>query len=211
MVDSLHHPVSGTKAEAIADRKKRHRLRTAIRRNAAARIAQISSTPTGRAFYRPRIIFGAIIVLAVIGAILIGKLGFTIENEGTIPRLRHAINSLDALATALGRYHFHTGVYPTTEQGLKALMEDPGVEGWLGPYLVQLLKDPWGHPYHYELREDGSIYLTTCGPDFKLGTADDLYPDPAAYDPGTAWTNGWLPVEERLPDVDAYIKLLNEE
>lgn len=211
MEDPLHHPLSGEKPEAIADRAKRHRLRKAIRRDAAMRIAQIRSTPTGHGLYRPRYIFGAIIVLAVLGAVLIGRLGHSIQDEGTIPRLRHAINSLDALATALGRYRFHTGAYPTTEQGLEALMADPGVEGWLGPYLVQLLPDPWGHPYHYELREDGTVYLTTCGPDFKLGTADDLYPEPTAYDPGTAWTNGWVPVEERLPDIDAYLKQLNEE
>lgn len=211
MADPLHRPVSEDQAEAKACRAKRHRLRAALRRDAEMRIANIRSTPTGRALYRPRIIFGAIIVLAVLGALLIGKLGYTIEDEGTIPRLRNAIESLDALATGLGRYKFQTGVYPTTEQGLKALMEDPGVEGWLGPYLIQLLPDPWGHPYHYERRTDGTIYLTTRGPDFRLGTADDLYPEPAAWDPGTDWTNGWVPVEQRLPDIEAFFERVNAE
>lgn len=213
MAGPLHHAPPGTRAETetAADRARRRRLRAAIRSDARRRIGLIRATPTGRALYRPRIIFGAIVVLAVLGAVLVGRLGRTIEDEGAIPRLRHAVNSLDALATALGRYRFHTGAYPTTGQGLKALMEDPGADGWLGPYLVQLLPDPWGHPYHYELREDGSIYLATAGPDFRLGTADDLFPEPSAYDPGTAWTNGWLPVGERLPDIDAYLRRLNEE
>lgn len=200
----------GHDAPDAAARARRRLVRAAIRRDAARRVAEVRATPTGRALYRPVAVVGAIIILAVAGAGLVGRLGHAIRDDGAIPRLRHAINSLDALATALGRYRFHTGAYPTTEQGLAALMENPGADGWLGPYLVQLLPDPWGNPYRYELADDGSVRLATCGPDMRPGTADDLHPEPAAFDPGVAWTNGWLPVGERLPDVDAYLKLLDE-
>jgi general secretion pathway protein G len=43
------------------------------------------------------------------------------------------------------------GGYPTTEQGLKALLQAPRGTGrrWKGPYIDELPLDPWGRPYGY--------------------------------------------------------------
>lgn len=52
----------------------------------------------------------------------------------------------------LEEYKASVGRYPSTEEGLEALVERPeGVDpaAWKGPYLTQLPKDPWGHPYTY--------------------------------------------------------------
>ena len=63
---------------------------------------------------------------------------------------------VNGFMTALGAYKLDTGIYPTTEQGLKALRIQPeGVEQWAGPYLPQdVPNDPWGHPYLYKFPGD---------------------------------------------------------
>jgi general secretion pathway protein G len=55
---------------------------------------------------------------------------------------------------ALQLYKLDNGVYPSTEQGLKALVEKPSVgmvpKKWkLGGYLPSIPEDPWGNPYKY--------------------------------------------------------------
>jgi len=58
------------------------------------------------------------------------------------------------IATALKLYELDNGYFPTTEQGLTALMEKPAAspepENWNGPYMEKKAVDPWGRPYKYE-------------------------------------------------------------
>lgn len=69
-------------------------------------------------------------------------------------RVTRAVNDIDALKTALKLYRLDNGVYPSTEQGLEALIEAPTV-GVLpkkypsGGYLEQPAIDPWGNKYIY--------------------------------------------------------------
>jgi general secretion pathway protein G len=58
---------------------------------------------------------------------------------------------LDALDKALATYRIDTGHFPSSEQGLRALVEHPASEPkWSGPYLAKALPaDPWGHAYVY--------------------------------------------------------------
>jgi general secretion pathway protein G len=58
---------------------------------------------------------------------------------------------IDALEKALDQYRLDVGHYPTTEQGLAALMARPeGEARWQGPYLKKAVPaDPWGRPYIY--------------------------------------------------------------
>jgi general secretion pathway protein G len=63
-----------------------------------------------------------------------------------------AYQSIERLATVLDIYHVDVGTYPTTEQGLQALItQPPGVKRWNGPYLKGEIvpEDPWGHPFLY--------------------------------------------------------------
>ena len=188
------------------EKSRRRRRRAAIRREAEVRLAEMRQVSTGRGFYAPRVLGAAFIVLAVVGAVLVKRVNRAVEDDRPYPHYS-ALRSLNHLATALGRYRFHVGAYPTEAQGLKALIEDPGEKGWLGPYIVQLKRDPWGTPYVYAVKPDGSPDVFTAGPDLKPGTPDDLRPDPDSYNPGTDWTNGWLKVEDRLPDIE---KILSE-
>lgn len=56
------------------------------------------------------------------------------------------------LAAGLDLYKYDVGRYPTTQEGLQALVSAPeGVDNWNGPYVKKSTKlnDPWGHPYNY--------------------------------------------------------------
>ena len=76
------------------------------------------------------------------------------------------------IGTALDLFMIDAGRYPTQEEGLGALVANPGIPKWEGPYLKSkgVPVDPWGHPYQYRIPgTDGRDYdLFSLGPD---GTA----------------------------------------
>lgn len=79
---------------------------------------------------------------------------------------------IELLGQALDQYRLDVGYYPTTEQGLNALLSDPGVEKWEGPYLKKdvLPVDPWGRPYMYlNPGTHGEYDLYSYGRDGKQG------------------------------------------
>jgi general secretion pathway protein G len=79
---------------------------------------------------------------------------------------------IQLLGTALDMFHLDVGRYPTDEEGLKALREQPsGLPGWGGPYLDKPVpKDPWGRDYNYKHPgEHGSYDLYSLGADAAPG------------------------------------------
>ena len=83
---------------------------------------------------------------------------------------------LDAFDKALAQYRLDMGRYPTTEQGLAALVRRPADEPrWNGPYLAKdVPPDPWGRPYVYRSPgEHGEYDLFTLGRDGQPGGAGD--------------------------------------
>lgn len=91
--------------------------------------------------------------------------------------------ALAQLSIALALYEIDNGIYPSTDQGLEALMKkpetDPPAKNWKGPYLAgkALPKDPWGRPYSYKFPGDKNTTgfdLFSAGPDGKAGTDDDV-------------------------------------
>ena len=81
----------------------------------------------------------------------------------------------------LAAYKIHLGEYPTTAQGLQALITAPGdkAERWRGPYLqeAKLPVDPWGEPYQYRypgVKNKDRYDLWSKGPDKTDGTEDDI-------------------------------------
>jgi general secretion pathway protein G len=83
---------------------------------------------------------------------------------------RAQINSFMA---ALGAYKLDTGLFPSSELGLKALREKPqAVNNWQGPYLPQdIPMDPWGHPYIYKYpgEHGDEPDLVSLGADGQIG------------------------------------------
>ena len=151
-------------------------------------------------FRYPKFYFGVIVVLALVGSWLFKATDSAVQRAVVPPHVR-TLRNLDVLAEALGRYRFHVGAYPAESQGLAALVRDPQVPRWSGPYINFLRKDPWGTDFVYRPPTNGLPLLFSCGPDRLPGTPDDLRPDTARFDPGTAWTNGWLPTAQRLRGV----------
>lgn len=83
---------------------------------------------------------------------------------------------MDAFAKALDQYRLDTGRYPTTEQGLKALVAQPVSESrWRGPYLQSAPPpDPWGNAYLYgSPAKGGDFELGSLGRDGKPGGSGD--------------------------------------
>ena len=78
------------------------------------------------------------------------------------------------MRVALDMYQVDCRTYPTKEQGLKALIRNPGVEGWKGPYIIgRFPLDPWGLPFEHN--SDGqSPKVRSSGPDLRMGTGDDI-------------------------------------
>lgn len=88
--------------------------------------------------------------------------------------------SFNMLVQDLQRYKLDNNKYPTTEQGLNALINNPGgdAKNWRGPYTEEnKLVDPWGERLGYE--SDGrTIKLQSAGINQTMGDEDDVfYPD----------------------------------
>jgi type II secretion system protein G len=83
---------------------------------------------------------------------------------------------LAAIKTALFSFELDNGRFPTSQEGLKALVEKPsGLPQWR-QYLSAIPRDPWDHEYHYSSPGTGGndFNLSSAGPDGKPGTADDV-------------------------------------
>ena len=144
--------------------------------------------------------------VVVIGLMMVGALVLSATGKGGKPRISRADiearKSVDALAIALGRFRYHTGSYPTNEEGLEALASTSIVRsGWNGPYIRQVVDDPWGRPYVYIANEGGAYpTLYSRGPDGLGGTDDDYFPAPGLFDEpfrDTSWTLKWVPYRLR--------------
>lgn len=84
---------------------------------------------------------------------------------------------LERLASTLDLYRLDTGRYPTSQEGLAALVERPAdTERWNGPYLKksEMLRDPWGKIFKYRSPgEHADIDLFSLGADGKEGGEDE--------------------------------------
>ena len=90
-----------------------------------------------------------VVILAVLGALVVPKI---LENVDKA-RVTRAASDIRAIQTALDLYRLDNFKYPTTEQGLQALVtqpSDPTITNYRsGGYLPSMPKDPWNNPYQY--------------------------------------------------------------
>lgn len=115
------------------------------------------------------------VVIVIIGllAAYVAPRYFTQVGKSEVKLARMQI---DGLEKALDQYRADTGHYPSTEQGLVALVTRPDTEAkWAGPYLKRSLPmDPWGNAYIYrQPGEHGDLDLSSFGRDGRPGGAGE--------------------------------------
>ena len=113
-----------------------------------------------------------LVVLVILG-LLAGLIGPQVMKHVGTSKTKTAKLQIEELVSALDIYRLEVGAYPTTAQGLEALIYQPdGVEPWAGPYLRKKVvpKDPWGREYHYRYPgEYGELDLYSLGADNAEG------------------------------------------
>lgn len=112
-----------------------------------------------------------LVVLAIL-ALLAGLVAPRVMGYFATAKRGTAEIQIRRLSTVLEYYRLDTGRYPTTAEGLKALVErPPGAGRWNGPYLEGGLPlDPWGHPYVYRAPAEGAPYeILSLGADGRPG------------------------------------------
>ncbi len=93
-----------------------------------------------------------LLVVVAILALLAGIVGPQVMKRLGDSKSKAAKIQIEELASALEIYKIDTSRYPTSEQTLQALVQEPaGVDGWNGPYLRKnfVPKDPWKKEYFY--------------------------------------------------------------
>ncbi len=112
-----------------------------------------------------------LVVMVIIG-MLVSYVGPKYFSQVGKSQVKTVLAQIDGLEKALDTYRLEVGHYPTTEQGLAALITAPANEPkWNGPYLKKAVPpDPWGNPYVYKSPgEHGEIDLMSYGSDGQSG------------------------------------------
>jgi len=92
-----------------------------------------------------------LVVLVLIGVVM-GIVGTKFLGQGEKAKADATKIQINQIANSLDLFKLEVGRYPTTSEGLQALIAAPsGVPNWNGPYWreAQVPKDPWGHEYKY--------------------------------------------------------------
>jgi general secretion pathway protein G len=121
-----------------------------------------------------------LVVIAIIGLIM-GLIGPRVLNYLAESKVKTAKIQMQSFASALDLFNLDAGRYPSTEEGLAALVRrTPGVAAWNGPYLKggNVPSDPWNNPYIYRAPGERSAYdimsLGSDGQEGGSGTAADI-------------------------------------
>jgi len=113
-----------------------------------------------------------LVVLVLIG-IVMGIVGSNFIGRGEKAKADAAKIDIGQIAQSLDLYKLEVGRYPTTQEGLQALISAPaGTTNWNGPYWKKssVPKDPWGNEYKYSAPGQAGPYdITSLGADGKEG------------------------------------------
>ena len=120
-----------------------------------------------------------LIIIGTLAAIVVPRF------SGTTQQAEEAKAQADIAAyrNALSRFEAHCGRFPSTEEGLSALIEEPDddaiVDKWRGPYLEdnKIRLDPWKNDYQYVYpgeHNPNGFDLSSLGPDSEAETEDDI-------------------------------------
>ena len=100
-----------------------------------------------------------LLVVMVILGLLAALVAPNVFKFGAKGRISAARSQIANFSTALDALALDTGRYPANQEGLGALVDAPAnMQGWDGPYLKKLPKDPWSHEYVYREPQNGEDY-----------------------------------------------------
>lgn len=117
-----------------------------------------------------------IVILGILASMVVPNLMGSQEKAN----LQKAVSDVTALETALKMYKLDNYNYPTTEQGIDALVNKTDIEPIPRKfpeegYVPRLPKDPWGNDYQLlNPGEHGKLDVFSMGPDGEVGTDDDI-------------------------------------
>lgn len=114
-------------------------------------------------------------IIVILLGLAIGKMG----NPTGFAKATAVRADIQSIGTQLMQYEAMNGFYPTTEQGLQALVSqaesEPRPQRWY-QFFKELPRDPWGNPYIYRcpgIKHPDRYDLYSAGPDRQPDTADD--------------------------------------
>ena len=117
-----------------------------------------------------------IVIIGILATLVVPRI-MGRPDEARVVSAKHDVTTL---VQALKLYKLDSGRYPSTEQGLKALVTKPSTDpvpmNWkLGGYLDKLPEDPWGNPYQYTNpgTHNNEIDVYSFGADGKPGGTDN--------------------------------------
>lgn len=115
-----------------------------------------------------------VVIIAVLAALVVPR----VQKYQTEAQIGAARGQISNLSSILQKFRLDCNRYPTTEEGLSALVSQPAdADGWKGPYLDKVPQDPWKQDYVYQSPgpvDTDSFILSTNGPDMQNGTEDDI-------------------------------------
>ncbi|MCL6268741.1 type II secretion system major pseudopilin GspG [Sansalvadorimonas sp. 2012CJ34-2] len=121
-----------------------------------------------------------IMVVLVILGLLVTMVAPNVLGNKDKANKQKAVSDIVALENALDMYNLDNNFYPSTEQGLEALVKKPSgfpePKSWReNGYIKRLPNDPWGNPYHMQVPgEYGAVDVFSAGPDGQPGTDQDI-------------------------------------
>ncbi len=119
-----------------------------------------------------------LVVIAILG-LLIGLVAPAVLGQLGNARVSVARQSVERLVSILDLYKLDVGSYPSSEEGLQALLQQPaGVDSWNGPYIKEggMPLDPWNHGYIYRQpsnRPGHDFDLCSPGPNGPTANASE--------------------------------------
>lgn len=116
-----------------------------------------------------------VVIIGLLAAFIVPRVMGRVDDT----RITKAAADIQTLETALSMYRLDTARFPTTAQGLAALLrkpDDPSLRNWKdGGYIARIARDPWGNAYRYRYPgQRGREYdLYSLGPDGVEGGVEN--------------------------------------
>ena len=115
-----------------------------------------------------------VVILGILAAVVVPR----VMDRPEQARITAAQSNIRAIRSALDMYKLDNHVYPSTDQGLQALVErpvsEPSPPNW-NRYMERVPMDPWGKPYLYlQPGKYGDVDVFSPGPNGRSGDDDDI-------------------------------------